>query len=179
MIPVNHPSGQSPATLFTIASGYNTAIYQGNLVKLVADGVIECGDGTSDALGVFAGCEYIDANGKPTTSNYWPASTTATKIKAYVYADPFTVFKIGVSANGANFTQAVVGGSVDVANATAGSTTTGRSTASVTATPSAATAQLRVLGFVDNAPYEAVTNTFPELYVQILQHQLVSEPAGV
>ncbi len=179
LIPVYHPSGQDRARVFSIAPAYTTAIYQGTLVKGVAGGTVELGDGTSDALGVFAGCEYLDPNGKPTVSNYWPGTASCTNIRAYVYADPATVLKIGVSANGSNFTQAVVFGSVDTASPTTGSTSTGKSTDSVTATPGAATAQLRVLGFVDNTPYDATTNPFPELLVQILQHQLVSEPAGV
>ena len=58
LIPAYHPSGQSRATEYTIASTYTTAIYQGALVKLVTGGGIENGDGSTDAIGVFAGCNY-------------------------------------------------------------------------------------------------------------------------
>lgn len=179
MIPVSNSSGQDRARLFNILPAYTTAIYEGSLVKLVADGGIELGDGTSDALGVFAGVEYIDPTGKPVVSNTWPGTASCTNIKAYVYCDLATTYKVGVSANGANFTQAVVGGSVDIASPTTGSTTTGKSTSSVTATPGAAVAQVRVLGFVNNEAYDATTNPFPELLVQLAQSQLVSTPSGV
>jgi len=137
------------------------------------------GDGTSDALGVFAGCEYIDPTGQPMVKNYWPGTASCTNIKAYVYSDPQTIFKVGVSANASDYVQAAVGGSVDIADPTLGSTTTGKSTSSITAVHGAQTAQVRVLGFVNGEIYDATTNPFPELLVQILQHQLVSEPAGV
>lgn len=177
---VAHPSGQDRARVFNILAAYTTAIYQGCLVKINGTGGgIELGDGTTDACGVFAGCEYIDPTGKPVVSNYWPGTASCTNIRAYVYSDPTTIFKVGVSANGSNFTQDVMGGSVDIANPTAGSTTTGRATGSVTATPGAAVAQVRVIGFVDNLAYDATTNPFPELLVQISQHQFAGDKTGV
>ena len=180
MIPVSSQSGQPGTRTFAILPAYTTAIYEGSLVIIDGTGGgIQLGDGTSDALGVFEGCEYIDPTGKPVVSNYWPGTASCTNIKAFVQVDAATVYKVGVSANGANFTQAVVGGSVDIATPTAGSATTGKSTASVTATPGAAVAQVRVLGFVDNTPYDATTNPFPELLVQLAQSQLISTPSGV
>ena len=180
LIPVYHSSGQSRAMLFNILPAYTTAIYKGSLVKINGTGGgIELGDGSTDALGVFAGCEYIDPTGKPCVSNYWPGTASCTNIKAYVYSDPATLFKVGVSANGSNFTQDVMGGEVDIANPTTGSTSSGLSTSSVTATPGAAVAQVQVVGFADNLPYEAGTNPFPELIVRISQHQLAADKTGV
>lgn len=180
MIPVQNLSGQDRARQFAILAAYTTPIYKGSLVKINGTGGgIELGDGTTDALGVFAGCEYIDPTGKPTVSNYWPGTASCTNIKAFVYCDPATMYKVGVSANGANFTQDVMGGEVDIANPTTGSTSSGLSTSSVTATPGAAVAQVQVLGFVDNAPYDATTNPFPELIVRLSQSQIAGDKTGV
>jgi hypothetical protein len=71
-----------------------------------------------------------------------------------------------------------MGGEVDVANPTTGSTSTGLSTSSVSATPGAAVAQLQVLGFV-NGPYDATANPFPELIVRLSQSQIAGDKTGV
>jgi hypothetical protein len=180
MIPYYHPSGQDRARQFNILPAYTTAIYEGSLVKINGTGGgIELGDGTTDALGVFAGVEYIDPTGKPVVSNTWPGTASCTNIRAFVYCDPVTVYKVGVSANGSNFTQDVIGGAVDIFSPTTGSTTTGKSTSSVQATPGAAVAQVQVLQFVENAPYDATTNPFPELLVRLAQSQVAGDKTGV
>ncbi len=186
---VSHPSGQTRAREYRIlnnaGTGYGTAIYYGSLVKIHTDGTLNIGDGTSDAIGVFAGCEFIDATGKPTESKHWPASQTlqtGSVVKAYVYDDQQNIYKVGVSANGASWTQDVIGGQVDIANTGSGSATTGMSSGSVAAAgpvAAASTAQVRVIGFVDGTPYDATTNPFPELLVQISQHQYVADKAGL
>lgn len=181
LIPAYHPSGQSRATEYTIASTYTTAIYQGALVKLVTGGGVENGDGSTDAIGVFAGCNYVDPTGKPRFSPNWPGLSGCTNIRARVYDDQQNVFRVGVSANASGYTLAAIGDQVDLANNTAGSAATGRSTASVAAAAVGAgtQAQLRVVGFVGGEPYDATTNPFPELLVQIAQHQYVADKAAI
>lgn len=180
LIPHYHPSGQSRANKYTIATGYGTAIYKGDLVKIHTDGTLNIGDGTTDAIGVFAGVEYVDANGKPTESPYWPASTTATNIVAYVYDDQQTVFRIGVTANASSYDQAAIGQQANVAIA-AGSTQTGVSGTSLTAAPEAAgqVAQVRIIGYLNGEVYNATTNPYPCVLCQISQHQFVADKAGV
>ena len=61
--------GAAPANLqnkYRIASSYGTAIFQGDLVKVVTAGTIErvAAGGSGTILGVFNGCRYTD----PTTS---------------------------------------------------------------------------------------------------------------
>lgn len=181
LIPVSHPSGQNRANLYTIASGYGTAIYKGDLVKVHTDGTLNIGGGAGVAsVGVFAGCEYTDANGKPTVSPYWPASTTATNIKAYVYDDQATTFKISTAGGTpSGYTQAVVGQQADVVT-TAGSTNTGVSGTYLDAIQAAGQlGNLRVIGFVDNTPYNATTNPYPEILVQLVEVQFAQNAVGV
>lgn len=180
LIPVYHPSGQSSAKQYTILSTYAANIFKGDLVKIHTDGTINVGDGTSAALGVFAGCEYTDAQGKPVVSNYWPTGTTATNIKAFVYDDPATVYKVGVSANASGYVQTAVGQQANVAIGT-GSTVTGLAAGTVSDAVVAAgnLAQLRIIGFVDNEIYHATNNPYPELLVQINELQFAPNANGV
>lgn len=190
LIPAYHPSGQTRANRYNIlnnaGTGYGTTIYRGALVEMDTgnNGTIELSDGSSACLGVFAGCEYIDPTGKPVVSPYWPASTlvlSGSQITAYVYDDPANVYRVGVTANAASWVQAGVGDQVDLANGTTGSTNTGQSAASVAAAPigNGGTACLRVLGFVNNEIYDATTNPYPQLLVQINQLQMVPNGAVV
>ncbi|HUU81181.1 MAG TPA: hypothetical protein VMW90_07010 [Acidobacteriota bacterium] len=77
---------------YTIASTYGTGIFKGDVVKLVGGGGIEAAAAADRVLGVFAGCQYVDAAGNQVFSKYWPASTVATEIVAWVYDDPNIVF---------------------------------------------------------------------------------------
>ena len=82
---------------YTIAAGYATAIYQGDLVQPTTAGNVERHTGnTSDAVvGVFNGVFYNDpTTQKPTYKNYYPGSITPTQgdITAFVVDDPDAVF---------------------------------------------------------------------------------------
>ena len=176
-----HPIGQARANAHTIAANYNTAIGYGDPVALVTAGTIEAASATNDILGVFAGCEYIDATGKPTLSKRWPGAVSgATNIVAWVYDDFETVFEAQVASGGSGFVQAAIGAQVDVVMGTPNAVT-GQSTSSVAATLEAAGAQgqFRVIGFGADGVYHATTNPFPTVLVQIAQHQYVANKVGV
>ena len=88
---------------YTIASGYATAIYQGDLVKPVAAGNIERHTANTSAavVGVFNGVFYNDpTTQKPTYKNYYPGSITPTQgnITAFVVDDPDAVFLMDADA---------------------------------------------------------------------------------
>lgn len=180
LIPAYHPAGQNRANKYSITPAYTTAIYKGALVKLVTAGGIENGDGSTDALGVFAGCEYIDPTGKPCVSAHWPGTASCTNIVAYVYDDQQTVYRVGVGGNASSYTTAAIGDQVDVANNTAGSATTGLSSASLTGAliGAAAQAQVRIVGFYDGV-YHATDNPYPQVLVQIAQHQFTADKAAI
>jgi hypothetical protein len=88
---------------YTIAAGYATAIYQGDLVKPVAAGNIERHTANTSAavVGVFNGVFYNDpTTQKPTYKNYYPGSITPTQgnITAFVVDDPDAVFLMDADA---------------------------------------------------------------------------------
>ncbi|MGH1372981.1 MAG: hypothetical protein ACRBBW_13155 [Cellvibrionaceae bacterium] len=87
--------GQVRSNEYSIASGYNTALYAGDVVEMTGTGknVKQAAAGNVDNIGVFAGCRYVNELGEQKFSQYWPASTVATEIVAYVYDDPNIVFQ--------------------------------------------------------------------------------------
>jgi hypothetical protein len=124
--PAYQPIGLDRAKKYTIASAYGTAIYKNKPVILNTNGTIVDGTAAADLLGVFAGVEYTDAQGKPNYSNYWPAGQVATNITAWVYDDPTNVYE--VQADG-SIPATAIGDQADMSNATAGSAQTGLSAA--------------------------------------------------
>ena len=113
---------------YTIASGYATAIYQGDLVEPLTSGNIQKhGANTSDAVvGVFNGVFYTDpTTQKPTFKNFYPGGIAADDITAFVIDDPDAV--VLVDADEA-FTRADLFKNYSVTNTT-GVTATGISKA--------------------------------------------------
>ena len=101
LVPVNLIGGQVYAGAvrhIPIASAYGTAIGNGDVVKMVAAGTIEKDTGTATAtpIGVFVGCQYVDADGEFVTRNNWVASTVGTDIVALVADDPDLVMKVAL-----------------------------------------------------------------------------------
>lgn len=96
-----------------IASNYGTNIFNGDLVELTTAGVVQLtamtGATTSavaGTLGVFLGCSYTSPSTKQKLfAQYYPASTVASDIVAYVCDDPNALFKVvnvtGTTADGA------------------------------------------------------------------------------
>ena len=127
---------------YRIAANYGTSIFQGDLVMKVTGGGIEihADGGTVPIVGVFNGCMYTD----PTTSeqvfsNYYPASTNASDIIAFVHDDPNTVFEIQADDT---FPVADLFGNFDIVYTNSGSTTTGISGAELDVTTGATTTNL-------------------------------------
>ena len=109
---------------YTIAADYGTSIYQGDLVVPVTGGNIErhTANNSTAVVGVFNGCFYTDpTTKKPTFSNYYPASTNASDITAFVVDDPDAVFLMDADAA---FVRADIFQNYSVTNAT-GNTDTG------------------------------------------------------
>ena len=150
--PVNLIGGQVYAgstRLMSIASGYATSIYYGDVVKRVSNGTIEKDTGTSTAtpVGIFLGCTYTNpTTSQKTFSQYYPASTAASDIQAYVVDDPDVLFKVATVSTGttvAFYGPAVVGeNAVLVQNA--GSNTTGDSAVGIFGGNTATTASFPV-----------------------------------
>lgn len=159
-----------------IASGYAANVFNGDLVSVVATGVVEkfTGTTTGSPVGVFVGCSYTN----PTTKQIqfaqnWPTGTVAADAVAYVVDDPNAVFKVVSTNAGSAVTaaaRAVIGSNMSVVQG-AGDTTTGNSGVSVlgSSTNTTATLPIRV---VDVVPATATgADAFVELIVKINIHQ--------
>ena len=110
---------------YRIAANYGTSIFQGDMVAQVTGGTVEvhADGGTVPIVGVFNGCQYTDPTTKEQIfSNFYPASTNASDIIAFIIDDPMVVFEI--QANAA-FPIADLFGNFDIVYTTAGSTVTG------------------------------------------------------
>ena len=138
--------GGSPYTggqsRYRIAANYGTSIFQGDMVAQVTGGGVEvhADGGTVPIVGVFNGCMYTD----PTTSeqkfsNYYPASTNASDIIAFVIDDPNVVFEIQADDT---FPVADLFGNFDIVYTSSGSTVTGISGAELDVATGATTTSL-------------------------------------
>jgi len=128
---------------YRIAANYGTSIYQGDLVQVVTGGGIErvAASGSGLILGVFNGCTYTDpSTGKQKWSNYYPASTNASDIIAFVIDAPDTVFEVQADAA---FPVADLFGNFDIVdNSPVGDTTSGISNLELDVTTGATTSTL-------------------------------------
>ena len=160
--------------LIPIASTYNTAIFAGDLVKIVAAGTIEkfTGTTTGSPSGVFVGVQYVNSVSQFTPAQYYPG-TSVTEAFAIVVDDPLAAFKVAVtnvSSVMSSAARAAVGSNMSVLAGT-GDTATGNSGASVLAGSEANTAGLvvRVIDTVDET--KTAADTFVEIVVKINLHQ--------
>lgn len=176
----NNATGQSRANLYTINTGYAANIGYGDAVLLNTDGTLNIATAGADILGIFAGCEYIDATGKPTVSKNWVTGTAGTQIKAYVYDDADNLFEVQVAASGTGYVQTAVGAQANLVF-NAPNATTGNSTAALNATLIAAASQgqFRIIGFGADGIYDATTNPFPTVLVKIAQHQFIANKTAI
>jgi hypothetical protein len=155
--PINLVGGQvfaGSTRLIPIASGSGTSIFYGDVVRLNTGGTLSKVSTTAtatDAVGIFLGCQFTNPSTKQLLQQqYYPASTVASDIQAFVLDDPDALFKVAVTAAGTStisgVTQAAIGQNTALI-LTAGSTTTGDSNASVSATTGAGTAvPMRIVG---------------------------------
>ena len=110
---------------YTIASGYATAIFQGDMVVPVTGGNVERypGNTSTAVVGVFNGVFYTDpTTQKPTFKNYYPGGVAASDITAFVVDDPDAVFLIDADATFAradlfqNYSLTAVSGNTKTGN---------------------------------------------------------------
>lgn len=178
---VGHTMGACiTASEYSIASGYTSSIFTGDLVILTGTSrqiaVSDDTTGTPDTtnVGVFAGCSYKDSSGDRKFSKYWPASTTATEIVAYVYDDPQIIFE--AQCNTIAVTD--LGMHADWVAGT-GSTTTGKSAGQIDVTTGAATTgkQIELMRLVprdDNA-----VGAYAKVLCKIVEHVRAAAVTGV
>lgn len=193
LIPINLIGGQvfaGSTRLLPIATNSSTAIFYGDVVKLLAGGTVGKDTGTDAAtpVGVFLGCTYTDPVFGKTFRQYYPGTTSITDIEAYVLDDPDALFKVAVCA-GTNsntvsyLTQAAVGSNVKLANGAnnAGSTITGNSKVGVDSTEgTTSTWPIRVIDVVPETALAGNPGSYTEVIVKWNQgmHQYLN-PTGL
>lgn len=173
-MPIRHAHGGSTFGVETLQDGivtaYGTSIGTGSPVKLVAGGTLEkCA--VTDALvyGIFAGCFYVDSSGRERTSAYWPASTTATNIRAMWWRDPFLEYKV---QGAATIAATAVGDEADHVAGTV-NTLSGRSADQFgTLVGAGNSAQFRVVGLLDQ-----LDNAWGDTYTIV--RVVINESAGI
>ena len=162
-----------------IASGYGTAIFYGDFVKLVSSGTVEKDTGTTSLtpVGVFMGCSYTDPSTNQKTFNQqFPASTAASDIMAYVLDDPSVLMRM---QGDATLAQTTLGNNV-AAVQTAGSTSIGRSKNAVDSSTVATTntLPLRIIDFVDG-PTSTVGDAFTDVIVKFNVGHIYENTTGI
>lgn len=173
--PINRVDGMPYAgatdTFLIDPAGEATNIFYGQVVIIGADGYIALSTATGadittnnlggsgvGAIGVFVGCEYVNAQGQVINAQYYPSGTSnGGEIKAKVVTDPSVAFQAQLDGSGA---QTVLGTNTFFAAAqstSTGSTATGNSTSALDATVQTAAAAFRIVGFVSE-PGDAFTD---------------------
>ena len=191
LVPINSVDGKPYAGAtrqLPIASNYNTAIFNGDIVALVDGGTIAKSGVTDDSTttaanytyGVFVGVQYVNSQGQTVQAQYYPG-TSVTNAVAYVVDDPMAAFKVAVVlANSAisSANQSIVGVNMEIDQGT-GSTTTGNSGMGVLAPTNnlgnAATLPVRVVSVVPETATSATA--FTEVVVKLNNPQILRPTA--
>jgi hypothetical protein len=190
--PINSVDGKPYAgatRLLPIASTYNTAIFNGDIVRVAAGGTIEKSTVTVDSTtaaanntyGVFMGVQYVNTQGQTVQAQYYPGNTAATSAVAYVVDDPMAAFKVAVTFSGnatvTTVNQSIVGTNMSVRQGT-GSTITGDSAVSVYATTAEGNAAALPVRVVEIVPATAANATaFTEVVVKLNNPQILRAAA--
>lgn len=165
-------------THYKIKNAYGTDIFYGDFVKWADDNpntTIQKDTGTTACtpIGVFLGCAYTDpSTGQFTPNQYFPASTAADDIVAYVASDPFIVMQM---QSDETLNQDDLGKNVAVVQ-TAGSTAIGTSKNAVDGSTAATTntLPLKIIDFVDG-PDSEIGDSFTDVLVMFnVGHQLLN-----
>ena len=168
-----------------IASTYNTAIFNGDIVMIKGGNVIKSNvtiDSTTDntanlTYGVFVGTQYVNGQSQTVQAQYYPGNSVSSAF-GYVVDDPMAAFKVAITYSG-NTTITTANSSIVGTNQTlrqgTGSTSTGDSAVSLIApvvgSGNAATAPVRVIAVV---PETATgTNAYTEVIVKFTNPQIL------
>ena len=165
-------------THYKINNAYGTDIFYGDFVKWADNNpntTIQKDTGTTSMtpIGVFLGCSYTDpSTGQTTFNQYYPASTAADDIMAYVASDPFLVMQM---QSDEALTQDDLGKNVAVVQ-TAGSTAIGTSKNAIDGSTANTTntLPLKIIDFVEG-PDSAIGDAKTDVLVMFnVGHQLLN-----
>jgi hypothetical protein len=188
LVPINSVDGKPYAGAtrqLPIASTYNTAIFNGDIVTVVDGGTIEksgvtdnsTGSAANYTYGVLVGVQYVNGQGQTVQAQYYPGNAAASNAIAYVVDDPMAAFKVAVVfANSVVTTvnRSIVGVNMAIDQGT-GSTTTGNSGFGVLVATNnegnAATLPVRCVSVVPETATGA--NAFTEVVVKLNNPQIL------
>ena len=190
LVPINSVDGKPYAGAtrqLPIASTYNTAIFNGDIVTVVDGGTIAKSGVTDDSTttaanytyGVFVGVQYVNSQGQTVQAQYYPGNAAASSAVAYVVDDPMAAFKVAVvHANSVVTTvnRSIVGVNMAVQQESPqGNTTTGNSNTGVlVATNDAGNAATLPVRAVSVVPETATgSNAFTEVVVKLNNPQIL------
>ena len=165
-------------THYKINNAYGTDIFYGDFVKWADNNpntTIQKDTGTTSMtpIGVFLGCSYTDpSTGQTTFNQYYPASTAADDIIAYVASDPFLVMQM---QSDESLDQDDLGKNVAVVQ-TGGSTAIGTSKNAIDGSTANTTntLPLKIIDFVEG-PDSAIGDAKTDVLVMFnVGHQLLN-----
>jgi hypothetical protein len=154
------------------------AIYNGDTVKVVAGGTVSRSGATTTGtiVGVFVGCQYVNAQGQTIQAQYVPSSGVTSPI-AYVVVDPSAAYKVAVTTTGSTTTvtganSTIVGTNVAQTAWAAGSAISGDSIGAVVLPANGAgdtdALPFRVIAVVPETAYVSGGVTYyPEVIVKV------------
>jgi hypothetical protein len=155
-------------------AGEATNLFYGQVVNIGSDGYIALATATGadattnnlggsgvGAIGVFVGCEYVNAQGQTIFSQYYHSVTAnGCDIMAYVVDDPNALFMAELDATA---TQTMVGTNTTFATAqttSTGSTTTGVSSSQLDATVATTAKAFKIVALAPDESTAAVLVKF-------------------
>jgi len=188
LVPINRVDGMPYAGAIRqlpIASTYNTAIFNGDIVRVAAGGTIQKSTVTVDSTtaaanntyGVFMGVQYVNSQGQTVQAQYYPGNAAASSAVAYVVDDPMAAFKVAVTYSGnatvTTVNQSIVGTNMSVRQGT-GNTTTGDSAVSVYAADAQGNAAALPVRVVEVVPATASSaGNYTEVVVKLNNPQIL------
>jgi hypothetical protein len=180
--PINRIDGMPYAgatqTFLIDPAGEATNIFYGQVVIIGADGYLAISTATGadittnnlggsgvGAIGVFVGCEYVNAQGQVINAQFYPSGTTGV-VTAKVITDPSVAFQAQLDGSGA---QTVLGTNTffaAVQSTSTGSTKTGNSTSALESTVQTTAAAFRIVGFVELEGFSEIGDAFTDVLVK-------------
>ena len=180
--PINRIDGMPYAgatqTFLIDPAGEGTNIFYGQVVIIGADGYLAISTATGadittnnlggngiGAIGVFVGCEFVNAQGQVINSQFYPSGTTGV-VTAKVITDPSVAFQAQLDGSGA---QSVLGTNTffaAVQSTSTGSTRTGNSTSALESNVVTTAAAFRIVGFVEIEGFSEIGDAFTDVLVK-------------
>jgi hypothetical protein len=158
-------------------NGVTVATGQAYLAPVIANNV--------DFWGVFAGCEYFDATGKPTESNYWPAGQTCqtgTMVTAWIWEDPDIVYEAQVDGSiaiGGSSIAQVDGKQTNISNFSANGSGLSQATLSASLVATAAQGQFTILKLSPSVLNQSIADAYPIVQCSIARQTLRANKVSI